>query len=100
MWLRRRYRSGAGLWGEFAGISDAAEWSVLGGGSTVMANYRLFVLDGRPPNQMLDIRACDDLEAIELAQKHRGRHPIELWSMGRRIKRFDTLPADAGMRAR
>ena len=65
-----------------------------------MANYRLFVPDGRQSNEMLDIRAADDLEAIELAQKHRGRHPIELWRMGRRIKRFDPLPADADIQAR
>jgi hypothetical protein len=57
-------------------------------GGIVMANYRLFILDGHNSAEILDIIADDDLDAVECARKHQGGHPLELWRMGRRIKRF------------
>ena len=57
-----------------------------------MVYYRLYLLadpDGRFVG-FEEIDAPDDVEAVRLAERHRGRHPLELWCGQRRVK---TLPA-------
>ena len=56
----------------------------------VMATYRLYLLGERHREirSYKEFDAASDLEAIAIAEDLRGMETVELWSSGRRVKRF------------
>jgi hypothetical protein len=64
-----------------------------------MPQYRLYFLGirtGRIESHE-QFEARDDEEALSFIQPHVGDHPLELWTGGRRIARFDTALALSGL---
>ena len=55
-----------------------------------MAYYRLYLLsesEGRFVG-FEEIEAADDAEAVRVAERHAGAHPLELWCGKRKIRNF------------
>ena len=62
-----------------------------------MAYYRLYLLanpDGRFVG-FKEIDVPDDIEAVRIAERHRGSHALELWCGKRRVKSFPAKRATA-----
>ena len=55
-----------------------------------MATYRLYLLGERHHEirSYKEFDAANDAEAITIAEDLRGLEMVELWSRGRRVKRF------------
>jgi hypothetical protein len=43
-----------------------------------------------------ELDAVDDLQAVQLAQRHSGSYPLELWCGRRKIKTFPARRVAAG----
>jgi hypothetical protein len=56
-----------------------------------MAYYRLYFFNGSGGriHEFREFEAADDLAAIHLAAEWRGPEPMELWSGGRKVRRWD-----------
>ncbi len=55
-----------------------------------MAYYRLYML-GSENGRFIgfeEIEACDDVEAVHLAERYAGPKPLELWCGKRKVKMF------------
>ena len=55
-----------------------------------MAYYRLYLL-ADPDGRFIgfeEIEAAGDVEAVNLAERHRGEHPLELWCGRRKVRSF------------
>ena len=78
----------------------------------ILVYYRLYLL-ANPDGRFIgfeEIDAPDDVEAVRLAERFRGRHPLELWCGQRRVKSFAATepvadqsasePGDTGRRIR
>ncbi len=59
-----------------------------------MAEYLFFVMDERAGHvvRVRNFKAPDDGVAVALADDARGQWPTELWSGGRKIKRWEVSP--------
>ncbi|QPQ54675.1 hypothetical protein IC614_10120 [Allosphingosinicella flava] len=55
-----------------------------------MATYRLYLLGDRHREirSYKEFNAASDAQAIAIAEDLRGMETVELWSSGRRVKRF------------
>jgi hypothetical protein len=62
-----------------------------------MPGYRLYLLDAYSGhiNGVEELHSADDLGAIALVTEEQRDVPSELWCEGRKICRFDALPAVA-----
>jgi hypothetical protein len=57
--------------------------------------YRLYLL-ADPDGRFIgfeEIDAADDVEAVHLAERHRGEHPLELWCGRRKVRNFPVRPS-------
>ena len=63
-----------------------------------MAYYRLYLLSPSGDHFVgfEEIEAPDDVEAVKLAERHRGVHPLELWCGRRKVKAFPAKQVAAG----
>jgi hypothetical protein len=62
-----------------------------------VAYYRLYML-GRSDGRFVgfeEIDAADDVEAVRIAEQHRGPQPLELWCGKRKVKSFPALDTDS-----
>ena len=62
-----------------------------------MNYYRLYLL-ADPEGRFIgfeEIEAADDVEAVNLAERYRGEHPLELWCGRRRVRSFPARRATA-----
>ncbi len=62
-----------------------------------MGYYRLYLL-ANPNGRFIgfeEIEAQDDVEAIRIAERFRGIHPLELWCGKRKVKSFPPTKAVA-----
>ncbi len=60
-----------------------------------MTYYRLYFLGGRS-GQIFDVREFDadnDVAAVAVAGQLRRMAAMELWSMGRRVRQWEPVPA-------
>lgn len=52
-------------------------------------DYRLYLLnDAGHIVEAVELECGDDAEAIEAAEKHRGRNDVELWEHSRLVKKL------------
>lgn len=60
-----------------------------------MAYYRLYFMDPRSGHIIAfePIEVAGDEAAIAHAEKHVGWQPLELWCEGRKVHRFEAVPA-------
>ena len=68
------------------------------GGRAPLSYYRLYLL-ANPDGRFIgfeEIDAQDDAEAILLAQRHCGIHPLELWCGTRKVKSFPARRVSVG----
>ena len=59
-----------------------------------MADYRLYLLDGRS-RHFMDVRAIeaqDDARAIDNAERDRTLGPMELWCSARKVQQWEAIP--------
>jgi hypothetical protein len=63
-----------------------------------VAGYRLFFMDrfSGHIDQAREFEAGDDLAAVGIAEGWRSTYPMELWSLDRKVKRWEAQPIIPG----
>jgi hypothetical protein len=54
-----------------------------------MTDYRLYFLKDNHIRRVVELECESDVEALGLAERHRGGDTMELWQRSRLVKRFE-----------